>query len=96
MISICILAPAVVFCKIVPESQLIYLKNSATMECISRTAPVWTFNNSIVPKLYGQITLTIDKVELDNAGIYHCYGTDAKHNSFVAASTLIVGSTFKF
>ena len=64
----------------------------AILECISFTNGKWSFNGHSVPSNVetGVNTLTIHKVNLNNAGFYECQGTDLHKQTFLAMTILYV------
>lgn len=86
--------------RIRPFRQIINLNETRTITCTSRTIPTWTLNNAPIPKNTKDkgYMLILDKITLENRGIYTCQGTiDLERNiTFYAESTVFVKGVYSY
>jgi len=70
----------------------------AYIECFSLTPVIWSYMERRLP-IDAKVDvnmLTIAGVNIDNAGVYECQGTDEDYKIFTSRSTLIVNGKITF
>jgi len=76
----------------IPEEQTVQYGESASIECISYTAPLWTFQERpLFKKVMVDVSLIkISNVRIEDGGIYECQGSNKQNKIFWATSALTV------
>lgn len=80
-----------------PKRQAVYTGSDVRIYCYSLTNTTWTKDGHPLSgyiQLYDSIMLP--SVQLNNSGIYKCYGTydDKQNNLFISTAELLVGGEF--
>jgi len=78
-----------------PSFQGVYENDDVSVMCHSKTRTVWMKGDKVLKKksnlYFEENSLYINKVRMDQRGLYICSGTDGDNNYFRANSTIEVG-----